>query len=401
MQIPLLNLKRQYLKQKTEIDKAILSVMADAHYILGDNVRSFECEFAEYLGVRHAVSVGNGTDALVIALKALSVGPGDEVITSPYTFFATVEAIFAVGAKPVFVDVNEIDYNIDPLLLEAAITERTKGIIPVHIFGQCAQMNEINRLARDNQLFVLEDACQAAGAMYDGKKAGAIGDISTFSFFPTKNLGCAGDGGMICTNNDDLADICKALRAHGSGAVGLRAKALLEGHLSLENEPANDNVDNTVYNAQKYYNYLSNAQNSRLDELQAAVLRQKLPLLDLFIDNRRKIAEIYNSAFKSSQYMIPKETTNAKHSYHLYILQSGKRQTVCEMLKSRGIATGIYYPVPMHLQIACESLGYSIGDLPVAEHLSQRTFAIPLFPEMTQDEWEYVIDSLYIAEGGL
>ncbi|HBQ25256.1 MAG TPA: transcriptional regulator, partial [Syntrophomonas sp.] len=276
MKIPLIDLKRQYVAIKDELEQAVLEVLAGAQYIMGNNVKAFQKEFADYIGVKHAIAVGNGTDALVIALEALGIGPGDEVITTPFTFFATAESISAVGATPVFVDVRLDTFNLDENQIEAKITSKTKAIMPVHIFGQPCEMDKINDIAAKYNLHVIEDACQAVSAEYQGKKAGALADIACFSFFPTKNLSCAGDGGIITTDNDHLADICRALRTHGSGEAGQKAYNLIN-HTN-ENTTDNTEGDNTVYNPLKYYNYLI-GHNSRLDELQAAILRIKLKKL--------------------------------------------------------------------------------------------------------------------------
>ncbi len=386
MQVPLLDLRRQYNAIKTEVDAATLKVLENASYIMGENVVAFEHEFADYIGVRHAISVGNGTDALVITLKAFGIGVGDEVITTPYTFFATAEAISAVGAIPVFVDVRLDTFNIDEDKIEEKITDKTKAILPVHIFGQCAEMDKILNIAKKYNIVVIEDACQAAGAEYRGKKAGSLGNASCFSFFPTKNLGCAGDGGMICTDDDNIATICRALRVHGSGEMGERAYNLLN---SIAAEVEQDHAeDNTVYNPKKYYNYLI-GHNSRLDELQAALLRIKLQKLDGYVEKRRAAAHYYNTRLPKS-IIPPTEVDGNKHAYHLYIVQSECRQEITLKLKEAGIATGIYYPVPVHLQKCYCDLGYIEGSLPNAEYLSQRTFALPLFPEILEKELEYI-----------
>lgn len=386
MTIPLLDLARQYNDIKEETDVAVFRALSKASYIMGENVVAFEHEFADYIGVRHAISVGNGTDALVITLKAFGIGAGDEVITTPYTFFATAEAISAVGAIPVFVDVRLDTFNIDEDKIEEKITDKTKAILPVHIFGQCAEMDKILNIAKKYNIVVIEDACQAAGAEYRGKKAGSLGNASCFSFFPTKNLGCAGDGGMICTDDDNIATICRALRVHGSGEMGERAYNLLN---SITAEVEQDHAkDNTVYNPKKYYNYLI-GHNSRLDELQAAILRIKLQKLDGYVEKRRAAAHYYNTRLPKS-IIPPTEVDGNKHAYHLYIVQSECRQEITLKLKEAGIATGIYYPVPVHLQKCYLDLGYIEGSLPNAEYLSQRTFALPLFPEILEKELEYI-----------
>lgn len=391
MNISLIDLKRQYETIKEDGDKAVLKVLNDAKYIMGENVLSFEKEFASYIGVKHAISVGNGTDALIIALKALGIGHGDEVITTPFTFFATAESISFVGATPVFVDVLKDSYNIDPEEIEKAITENTKAIMPVHIFGQAADMDEINRIAKKHGLYVIEDSAQAAGGAYKGKKIGTFSDLACFSFFPTKNLGCAGDGGMIVTDNDDLAVMVKALRTHGSGENGQRAYNILN---DIKAEVAEDlNADNTVYNPLKYYNYLI-GHNSRLDELQAALLRVKLKKLDYWNNMRRTHADFYNENLKGTEFITPVAKDYAEHIYHLYILQSEKRDALCKYLKEKGVATGIYYPVPMHLQKVYKPLGYKKGDLKNSEYLADRTFAIPMFAELKEEEKEYIVKCL-------
>lgn len=391
MNISLIDLKRQYETIKEDGDKAVLKVLNDAKYIMGENVVSFEKEFASYIGVKHAISVGNGTDALIIALKALGIGHGDEVITTPFTFFATAESISFVGATPVFVDVLKDSYNIDPEEIEKAITENTKAIMPVHIFGQAADMDEINKIAKKHGLYVIEDSAQAAGGAYKGNKIGTFSDLACFSFFPTKNLGCAGDGGMIVTDNDDLAVMVKALRTHGSGENGQRAYNILN---DIKEEVAEDlNADNTVYNPLKYYNYLI-GHNSRLDELQAALLRVKLKKLDYWNNMRRTHADFYNENLKGTEFITPVAKDYAEHIYHLYILQSEKRDALCKYLKEKGVATGIYYPVPMHLQKVYKPLGYKKGDLKNSEYLADRTFAIPMFAELKEEEKEYIVKCL-------
>jgi dTDP-4-amino-4,6-dideoxygalactose transaminase len=391
MKISLIDLQRQYETIKEETNMRVLEVLAGSQYIMGENVKEFENEFSEYLGIKHSVSCGNGTDALVIALKALGIGEGDEVITTPYTFFATAESISFVGAIPVFVDVELDTFNIDPTKIEEKITSKTKAIMPVHIFGQPCDMDAINNIAKKHNLYVIEDAAQAIGSEYKGQKIGALSDIATFSFFPTKNLGCAGDGGMIVTNDDNLATICKALRAHGSGENGQKAFNILN---DIDEEVEEDtSTDNTVYNPLKYYNYLI-GHNSRLDEIQAAILRVKLREIDNWNDKRREHASFYNENLKNTDFVTPYEDKDLKHVYHLYIIQSEKRAELVSYLKDKGIATGVYYPVPLHLQKAYTNLGYKEGDMPNSEYLSHRTLAIPMYAELTEDEKQYVVDSI-------
>jgi len=391
MNIPLIDLQAQYKSLEEELNKAALEVLSSAKYIMGENVIEFEKEFASYIGVKHAISVGNGTDALVLALKAMGIKSGDEVITTPFTFFATAEAISAVGAVPVFVDVEKETFNIDVTKIEEKITNKTKAIIPVHIFGQAADMDEINKIAKKHNLLVLEDACQAIGGKYKGKNIGALADAACFSFFPTKNLGCAGDGGMIVTDNDDIAIIARALRTHGSGENGQKAYNLLN-NITEEVKTA-EGVDDTVYNPLKYYNYLI-GYNTRLDAIQAALLRIKLKEIDKWNAKRREIVKIYNDALQNSDYVTPFCREDVEHVYHMYILQSEKREEVIAKLKKAGVATGVYYPVPLHLQKVYKDLGYKEGDMPVSEYLSHRTFAIPVYPELTKEQVDYILSRL-------
>ena len=391
MNIPLIDLKAQYKSLEEELNQAALEVLSSAKYIMGENVIEFEKEFANYVGVKHAISVGNGTDALVLALKAMGIKEGDEVITTPFTFFATAEAISAVGAVPVFVDVDKETFNIDVTKIEEKITNKTKAIIPVHIFGQAADMDEINKIAKKHNLLVLEDACQAIGGKYKGKNIGALADAACFSFFPTKNLGCAGDGGMIVTDNDDIAIIARALRTHGSGENGQKAYNLLN-NITEEVKTA-EGADDTVYNPLKYYNYLI-GYNTRLDAIQAALLRIKLKEIDKWNAKRREIVKIYNDALQNSDYVTPFCREDVEHVYHMYILQSEKREEVIAKLKKAGVATGVYYPIPLHLQKVYKDLGYKEGDMPVAEYLSHRTFAIPVYPELTKEQVDYILSHL-------
>lgn len=393
MKIKLIDLKKQHDLVQKDILADIENMFDNSNFIMGDNVKQFEKEFSEYLGVKHCISVGNGTDALVISLKALGIGVGDEVITTPYTFFATAEAIAFVGAIPVFVDVLEDTFNIDPSKIEDAITPKTKAIMPVHIFGQTCDMKKINEIAKKHKLYVIEDACQSVGSKYDETMSGNLSDIACFSFFPTKNLGCAGDGGAIVTNNDDLATICKAYRVHGSGENGSMAYNII--HNKKEEIAVENTSDNTVYNAQKYFNYLI-GHNSRLDEIQAIVLRNKLPLLDEMNQDRKKTAKFYDEHL-NKHYDVPKFDGEENHVYHLYVLQTDNREKVISYLNDKNIATGIYYQVPLHLQKALEYLNYKEGDFPVAEKLSTTTFAIPMHPFMTDEEKQYVVNNLLEA----
>ena len=391
MKISLIDLTRQHNELSDDINEAVSNIFQKSSFIMGENVKNFEQEFSSYLGIKHSISVGIGTDALLIALKALNIGPGDEVITTPFTFFSTAESIARVGAIPVFVDVELTSYNIDPNKIEEKITEKTKAILPVHIFGNPCDMIKINNIAKKHNLFVIEDACQAVGAKIGDKMIGTLSDIACFSFFPTKNLGCAGDGGMIVTNNDDLATICRAYRVHGSGIDGNRAYNLIN-HVN-EEIVAQDNGNNTIYNPMKYYNYLIGF-NSRLDEFQAAILRLKLKKLNFYNEDRIRLAMKYNLELKDTKLILPSVQNDYRHVYHLYILNSDKRSSIINFLKEKGIATGIYYQIPLHLQKAFEYLNYKKGDLPNCEYLSERTFAIPLYYGMTEEEQKYIIDSI-------
>ena len=392
MNIPLIDLRAQYSSLKDKLDKATLEVLSSANYIMGKNVLDFEKQFAEYIGTKHAISVGNGTDALVLALKAIGIKEGDEVITSPFTFFATAEAISAVGGTPVFVDVLKDTFNIDPSKIEEKITDKTKAIIAVHIFGQCADMDAINEIAKKHNLKVVEDACQAIGGSYKGRKVGTLGDVACFSFFPTKNLGCAGDGGMIVTSDDNIAIIAKALRTHGSGENGQKAYNLLN-NISEEVTTESSNANDTIYNPLKYYNYLI-GHNTRLDAIQAAILKVKIEKIDEWNERRRQIAKIYDEALKDTELVTPSVDSHVSPVYHMYILQSENRDEVIAKLTKAGIATGIYYPVPLHLQKVYTNLGYKEGDMPVAEYLSHRTFAIPVYPELNEEQINYIIESI-------
>ncbi|SFD43979.1 DegT/DnrJ/EryC1/StrS family aminotransferase [Clostridium uliginosum] len=392
MNIPLIDLKAQYNSIAEDLDRVTKEVLSSANYIMGKNVTEFEKQFADYIGVNNAISVGNGTDALVIALKSLGIGEGDEVITTTFTFFATAESISAVGATPVFVDVDKDTFNIDPSKIENKITKNTKAIIAVHIFGQSAKMDEINEIAKKNNLKVIEDACQAVGGKYKGRNIGTLSDVACFSFFPTKNLGCAGDGGMIVTSNDDVATIARALRTHGSGENGQKAYNLLN-NITEEVESSAEDANDTIYNPLKYYNYLIGF-NTRLDAIQAAILKVKLTHIDKWNERRREISKIYDEELKNTNLTIPSVLKECEPVYHMYILQSEDRESLLNKLKEKGIATGVYYPVPLHLQKVYKNLGYKEGDMPVAEYLSHRTFAIPVYPELTQEQIEYIVKSI-------
>lgn len=361
MNIPLINLERQFATLEQEILHSIKKVLKSGNYINGTEVTNLETEIALYTETKYAVSVANGTDALILALQALGIKEGDEVITSPFTFFATGEAIARVGATPVFADIDRKTYNLCPIETEKKITKSTKAIIPVHIFGQPADMNSFMNLAKKYNLYVIEDACQALGAKYKNKSVGGIGHIGCFSFFPTKNLGGYGDGGIVVTNDVNIASKIKLLRVHGSKV--------------------------------KYYNEVI-GYNSRLDEIQAAILRVKLPYLDKWNNLRRQKAIYYKENLEFENIISPYENDHCTHVYHLFILQSKYRKQLTQYLTNHGVANGRYYPVPLHLQKAFTSLGYQENDLPVSEELSERSFAIPLYPEILMNEQDFVIKKI-------
>lgn len=387
MNIKLMNIERQHTENAKEYEDAALEVMRSGNYILWENIKAFEKEFAQYVNVKHAISVANGSDALYIALLGLGLEPDDEVITTPFTFIATSEAITRIGAKPVFVDINPDTYNIDEKAIEKAITSKTKVILPVHLYGQCCNMDKINSLAKQYNLKVVEDACQAAGSSYHGRKAGSLGDAGCFSFFPTKTLGCEGDGGIITTNDDDLAEICVSLRSHGFGLGGLKAYNKKHPYHPLDAETSIDIA------APKYFNFLTGC-NSRLDEVQAAILRRKLPKLDSFVERRRIHASAYSRALADCGFKIPFETEGTEQNYYVYVLQHPRAKKVMDYLHDNGIGSLTYYPRPLHIQAALKYLGYRNGDFPVAENAAMTTFAIPVYPELTEEEREYVIKIL-------
>ncbi len=353
MSIPLLDLKAQYLTIKDEIDQAIHEVLDSSVYILGPQMKALEKEIAAYCGTEEAVAVANGTDALVLTLKAFGIGEGDEVITTPFTFFASAETIAQVGATPVFVDVNPVTLNMDLNQLESKITPQTKAIIPVHIFGQMLDVERVMEIAARHDLKVIEDAAQAIGAEYRGQKAGSLGHAATFSFFPTKNLGAYGDAGMIVTNDKDLASQLRMLRFHGCQT--------------------------------KYY-HEKIGYNSRLDEMQAAILRVKLRYLDQWNEGRRERAKVYDQLLADTKIQPPGLDPLATPIYHLYVLRTEERSTLMERLKAGGVANAIYYPVPLHLQRAFRNLGYKMGDFPVAEKACEQALAIPCYPELSLEQ---------------
>jgi dTDP-4-amino-4,6-dideoxygalactose transaminase len=359
--IPILDLTEQYLSIKTEIDAAVAAVLGGGHYIMGPNVKALEEEIAEYVGSRHAVALNSGTDSLHLALRALDIGAGDEVITSPFTFVATTEAIGIVGARPVFVDIDPVTFALDPALIESAITPRTKAILPVHLYGFPASMHEIVRIARRHGLFVVEDCAQAIGATIQGRHVGTMGDIGCFSFFPSKNLGAYGDGGMLTTDSEQIAERVRMLRAHG-GRVKYHHEAL--------------------------------GINSRLDELQAAILRVKLPYLEHWIAAREAVAERYGALRDIDGITLPTRVPGIRHVFHQYTVRAERRDDVRAALDAGGIQTMIYYPVPLHLQRVHRDLGYVSGSFPVAEQAAAKVLSLPMYPELSTTAQETVCTTL-------
>ena len=360
MKVPFLDLKAQYQALKPEIDSAIQSVVESCAFVRGPATRNFEKNFAEYCGAKFCVGVGNGSDALYLTLRALGIGPGDEVITVPNTFIATTESISLTGARVVFVDINPQTYNIDVNKIEEKISQRTRAILPVHLFGQPADMEPILEIAKKYNLKVIEDAAQAHGALYQKKRVGTFGDAACFSFYPGKNLGAYGDGGAVVTNNPELAAQISMLGDHGS---------------------------------LKKYEHETEGVNSRLDSIQAAILNVKLKYLDEWNEKRRKNAFLYNKFLSDIDSVItPFELENTKPVYHLYVIQVENRDKIREKLSEKGIATGIHYPHALHLLPAYQYLGLQEGSFPEAERCTNRFLSLPMYPELTESQIEYVCD---------
>jgi dTDP-4-amino-4,6-dideoxygalactose transaminase len=364
MKIPLLDLKEQNAALRPAIEAALGRVLDTNGFILGGEVAELEKELAAYCGVKYAIGCASGSDAILLALMALDVGLGDEVITTPYSFFATVSSITRLGAVPVFVDIDPVTYNLDVAQVEAKITSKTKAIEPVHLYGQCADMAALRAIADKHGIPIVEDAAQAIGAQEDGVQAGTMGAIGCFSFYPSKNLGGMGDGGFVTTNDDALAKKLHALRVHGS--------------------------------EEKYYHKYVGL-NSRLDGFQGAVLRVKLPHLDSWTDARRTNADNYRRLFTdlglTEQIGLPVERENAKHIYNQYVIRvPGRRDQLRAFLTEKGIATDIYYPVPLHLQECFAYLGYTEGDMPESEKAAFETLALPIYPELQYDAQGYIAD---------
>ena len=355
--IPFGDLRLQYQAIKVELDEAIQSVLDNGWFILGKNVSAFESEFAAYCGATFAIGVGNGTEALQLALMACGIGPGDEVITVPNSATFTALAISATGARPTFVDIDPHTYNMDPRKLAEAIGPRTKAIMPVHLYGQPADMDPILSVARNHNLFVVEDAAQAHGALYKGRRVGALGDVGCFSFYPSKNLGAFGDGGMVVTNNPAIAEKVRMLR-HG----GQKTR----------------------------YDHQFLGINSRLDELQAAILRVKLSYLEKWNERRRHLAALYTALLSDSEVEPPIEMPYAKHVYYLYVVRCQDRDALQKHLAGQGVETVVHYPVPIHLQEAYRWLNLSQGSFPIAEHYARQVFSLPIYPELTDAQVRHI-----------
>ena len=382
MKVPLLDLKPQYNSLKKELDEAVLRIAESQYFILGPEVETMEKNLCDYLKCEYSIGVSSGTDALLAALMAIDIKPGDEVIVPAYSFFATAGVVVRLNAKPVFTDVDPVTFNIDPLDLENKITSRTKAIIPVHLFGQSSDMKPIMQIASKYKIKVIEDAAQAIGVQYkDGKFVGTIGDIGCFSFFPSKNLGCFGDGGLVTTNNEELAYKMKILRVHGGES--------------------------------KYYHKIIGG-NFRLDALQAAIINVKLPHLDSWSEARRRNAQLYNNLFISSglseasgkvkfdeknKVLLPQAVNKSLgvknyHIYNQYIIRIENRNELKEFLTQNNIGNEIYYPLPFHLQECFAYHGYNKGDFPVAEDLANTTLALPIYPELVKEQIEYVVKKI-------
>lgn len=361
MAIPLVDLKAQYRSIQGEIDAAIRRVVESAAFILGPEVNAFEEAFASYCEANYAVGVDSGTAALFLALKACGIGPGDEVITTPFTFISTAEVISQTGARPVFVDIDPATYNLSPERIEAAITPYTRAIIPVHLYGQPAEMDEIRAIAQAHRLWVIEDAAQAHGARYKGRRVGSLGDIACFSFYPSKNLGAYGDAGAVVTNNAELAARVRSLRDHG------RSSKYLHEELGW---------------------------GLRLDALQAAILRAKLPHLDAWNAARRERASRYAELLAGSAVVTPTALPYVEHVYHCYVVRTPHRDDVVKALQARGIGVGIHYPIPLHLQPAYKSLGYANGAFPISEQYSREVLSLPMYPELTEQQQREVATAI-------
>ncbi len=357
----MVDLKRQYEKIKPEVDNAIQEVLDSTQFILGRKVSDFEKTVAEYLGVKYAIGVANGTDALQIAMMSLGIGPGDEVITTPFTFVATTEMIVMIGARPVYVDINPVTYNIDVKKIKEKITSRTKAILPVHLYGNPAEMDEIIAIAREYNLYVIEDSAQSFGAEYKGKKVCSFGDVACISFFPSKNLGCYGDGGMIVTNDDEIHEKVRMIANHGSKVRYVHERLGL---------------------------------NSRLDAIQAAILNVKLKYIDEWNDKRIQNAKLYSERLRDvNQVIIPTYPDYSKHIFHQYTIKVEMRDKLQKFLLSKNIPTAIHYPLPLHLQPAFRGFAEE-GSLPFAEEAAKKVLSLPMHPDLYIEEIDYITDSI-------
>jgi dTDP-4-amino-4,6-dideoxygalactose transaminase len=367
VKVPILDLRSQYEQIAGEIDAAVREVFASQHFILGRDVSELEHDIAAYCGCDYGVGCASGSDALLLALMALGIGSGDEVVTTPFTFFATAGSVARLGARPVFVDIDDGTFNIDPEQVGNAITDRTRALIPVHLFGQCADMKALNALARPRGIAVIEDAAQAIGAEYSSRRAGSFGLVAAFSFYPSKNLGGAGDGGMLTTNDGALAEKLRILRTHGAG--------------------------------EKYYHDFVGV-NSRLDSLQAAILRVKLRYLDGWAEARRQNAKRYRRLFAQSGLVeqglvrLPEETPGCLHVYNQFVIRVQRRNELKSFLREQGIGTEVYYPLALHEQPCFQYLGYREGDFPNAERAAREALAIPIYPEIGEDQQCYVVEAI-------
>jgi len=364
MNVPLLDLQSQYVLLRDELRQAVERVMDSQRFVLGDEMRRLESSIAAYTQTKHAIACASGSDAVLLALMALDISNGDDVVTTPFTFFATAAAITRVGARPVFVDIDPATYNIDTSQLADAITPQTTALLPVHLYGQCAEMDRLLELSEQQGIPIVEDAAQAIGATDRGEQAGSMGAIGAFSFYPTKNLGGAGDGGMLTTNDDALAQRLRRLRTHGG---------------------ANE------------YEHSEVGINSRLDELQAAVLNVKLPYLDNWSNERASRAAVYDELLDdvSFELITPSLRDDARHIFHQYVIRVPQhRDALMEHLKSHGVGTKVYYPIPLHRQECFAYLGYKEGDFPESERAARETLALPIYPELTETQQAYVAETI-------
>ncbi len=361
--IPLIDLLAEYKSIKAEIDMGIQRVINNSSFILGDEVECFEKEYSDFISVDYCIGVSSGTSALMLALIALEIGIGDEVITTPMTFFATAEAISVVGAKPVFIDINAETYNLNPENIEGAITKKTKAILAVHLYGHPSEMDAIKEIAIKHKLYVIEDAAQAHDAEYKEQRVGTIGDVACFSFYPGKNLGAYGDAGAVTTNNEDIYQKILMLRNHGR-RPGSKYEHVIVGY------------------------------GERLDSLQAAILRVKLRHFKEWIEIRRQKASLYNNLIKSNNIALPYCEDYVRHVYQYYVIRTNRRDEVFSELQTKGIGVGIHYPIPLHLQPAYHQLNYKLGDFPITEHVAKEAITLPLYPLMKHSDQLYIIDCL-------